>query len=79
MDYKFHVKNAIIGAIIGGFMGFVMSYITAKGQEIPSSIQQYSMSQGIAGLISGVMGGLLAIIVPYIIIPFVLKRKHSKK
>ena len=68
-DYKSHIKNVILGIVIGGGMGAGMSYVAARGQEIPKTIQQYAMGHAITGLIAGAMGGALSVLVPYVIIP----------
>jgi len=77
--YKSHIKNAVSGATLGGGMGCIMSYLAAQSQNLPRTAEQYWMSQGIAGLISGLIAGALSVIVPYVLVPAARELLRSRK
>lgn len=58
---------------MGGLFGYIFGYIIAFNQELPGTIEQYAHSLGVAGLTAGIISGTLPIIIPYILMPQIMK------
>jgi len=73
MGIKKHLLSAIRSAGMGGLLGYAFSYISAYNQQLPGTIEQFAHGLGMAGLTAGIISGALPIIIPYILMPQIMK------
>ena len=69
------IRNVSMGAVCG--YGF--NYIRARDLDLPKTIEQYAQSLGYAGLTSGIIGGILSVIIPGFLLPILMRFKIVKR
>ena len=83
MERKANKKTLLFGLFIpvmlGILFGYLINYLYALDHPLPTTIQEYTQNQGIAGARSGIVGGILGFIIPRILIPTLLKIKPIKR
>ena len=58
----------------GIFFGYTINYLRAFGLELPETMREFAHNLGIAGTISAIIGAFMGVFVPYILMPFIMKR-----
>lgn len=79
MKIKRQILSAIMSAAMGAFFGFVINYLHGKSLDLPTTQQQFAENLGIAGAVSGIIGGFLSIFFPFILLPYIKKISYLKK
>ena len=79
MNIKKHLLSIVKSAGMGGLLGYVFSYLGAFNQELPGTIEQYAHGLGMAGLTAGIISGALPILIPYVLMPLIMKMEIVQK
>jgi hypothetical protein len=64
---------------MGGLFGYIFGYLGAYNQGIPKTVEQFALCLGVAGASAGIITGILGILVPYIIMPQIMKVQLMQK
>ena len=79
MNLKKHLLSIVKSAGMGGLLGYMFSYLGAFSQELPETIEQYAQGLGFAGLTVGIISGAMPILIPYVLMPLIMKIEIIQK
>ena len=79
MNIKRHLSSIVKSAVMGALFGYLFGYLGAFSRELPTSIEQFAHSLGIAGLTAGIISGTLPILIPNVLMPLIMKNETIQR